>query len=246
MGPREFYDELPSTQDRALELARSGAEDGTRVVASRQSRGRGRADHLWSSPDGGLYVSIVLKAVPGPVPFLPLGIGATLARTLGEAYALPLRTKWPNDVLLPARGAVARKLAGILVDEIPSPNLGRAWVVGVGVNVLAPPGGYPSDLLRPATSLSELTSPAPTLAEVERLVVDSCLQTRRTLEREDGATVMLRHCRALLYGVGCRVVVDGRPAGRISGLADDGALEVGTEGAPTWVRSGDVAIQEEA
>jgi shikimate 5-dehydrogenase len=32
MGPREFHAEIPSTQDRALELARGGAAEGCQVV----------------------------------------------------------------------------------------------------------------------------------------------------------------------------------------------------------------------
>lgn len=52
MGPREFYEVVDSTQDRAIELARSGAAEGTLVVARTQRLGRGRLDHGWWSPAG--------------------------------------------------------------------------------------------------------------------------------------------------------------------------------------------------
>jgi BirA family transcriptional regulator, biotin operon repressor / biotin---[acetyl-CoA-carboxylase] ligase len=245
VGPREFHDELPSTQDRALALARSGAESGTRVVAGRQSRGRGRADHAWSSPDGGLYLSIVLAATPAGSPLLPLGVGSTLARSFDRRFSLPVRTKWPNDLLVEVDGA-PRKLAGILVDEVASPTLGRAWVVGVGVNVRAPTGLHPETVARSATSLAELVDPAPTVEEVEALGVDACLDAHRILSRPGGPVELLALSRAFLYGVGRAVSVDGRPVGRIRGLADDGALVVESGGAAASVRSGDVTIGEAA
>ena len=66
MELREYYDELPSTQQRAIVLARAGAPEGTHVVAGRQRRGRGRLDHTWSSPDGGLYLSTIVRAPRAP------------------------------------------------------------------------------------------------------------------------------------------------------------------------------------
>ena len=38
----QYFTELPSTQDYALDLARQGAPEGTLVLAGRQTRGRGR------------------------------------------------------------------------------------------------------------------------------------------------------------------------------------------------------------
>jgi BirA family transcriptional regulator, biotin operon repressor / biotin---[acetyl-CoA-carboxylase] ligase len=245
VGPREFHTQLPSTQDRALALARAGAADGTRVVARRQSRGRGRADHSWSSPDGGLYLSIVLAATPAPSPLLPLGIGSTLAGAIGRRYRLRVRTKWPNDLIVEVDHA-PRKLGGILVDEVDSPSLGRAWVVGVGVNVLAPSAPHPGGVSRTAASLAELVSPPPTVDAVEELAVEACLATRSTLSGPDGPAELVRRCRDGLFGVGLRVAVDGRPAGRIAGLADDGALIVDTGDVALSVRSGDVTIEEAA
>ena len=51
------YDSLDSTSDRAKELAMKGADHGTVVVAVTQTGGRGRKDHSFFSPEGGLYMS---------------------------------------------------------------------------------------------------------------------------------------------------------------------------------------------
>jgi BirA family biotin operon repressor/biotin-[acetyl-CoA-carboxylase] ligase len=67
---------------------------------------------------------------------LPLLAGVVLADAIEARTALPVRLKWPNDVLAPD----GSKLAGILVEVS-----GEAVVVGFGVNVSSgadelPPG----------------------------------------------------------------------------------------------------------
>lgn len=135
-------DEVGSTNDEALALGRAGAAHGSAIAARRQTAGRGRRGHAWESPEGNLYLSVVLRPAVSPAR-LP---GLAAACGLGVTDVLRgTQLKWPNDVL--ARG---RKLAGILV-ETARDDAGRTFAVcGVGVNV----GRAPRDL--PAISLAEL------------------------------------------------------------------------------------------
>lgn len=130
-------DETGSTNDDALALGRAGGAHGAAVAARVQTAGRGRRGHVWESPRGNLYLSVVLRPdvaparLPGLAAACGLGVldGLAAAGCGGEA-----RLKWPNDVL--ARG---RKLAGILV-EAARDDEGRAFAVcGVGVNVARAP-----------------------------------------------------------------------------------------------------------
>jgi BirA family transcriptional regulator, biotin operon repressor / biotin---[acetyl-CoA-carboxylase] ligase len=241
---REFYEEIPSTQDRALELARAGAPQGTRVVAARQTQGRGRADHRWFSPGGGLHLSIVLASREPGETLLPLALGASLADALAGRSTSPLRVKWPNDVLAVPEGMRCRKLAGILVDLVPSPSLGSAAVAGIGVNVVVDPDAYPPVIRPNVVGLSELCDPPPTLVEVEREVVGAALSTAEALLRPAGRAAVLARCRALLWGVGRRATLDGAAVGRIVGLADDGALWVERDGDRVAIRAGDLRVDE--
>ena len=68
LGTREIgqvlhcHDELPSTNDRAKDLAEEGAAHGEVVVAERQTAGRCRRGRSWASPPGkNLYLSVVLR-----------------------------------------------------------------------------------------------------------------------------------------------------------------------------------------
>ena len=150
-----------STNDDALSLARGGAPHGTAVAARRQTAGRGRRGHAWESPDGNLYLSVVLRPRVDPtrLPGLAAACGLGVLDAL-EAFDISneAQLKWPNDLL--ARGL---KLAGILV-ETARDDAGRTFAVcGVGVNVGLAPRGLG------AICLAELGGTPPFSALAERL-----------------------------------------------------------------------------
>ena len=242
MGPREFYPTIASTQDRALELARAGAASGTRVVAERQTRGRGRSDHAWASPDGGLYLSILLRAPPESVTWLPIALGAQLAESLGREYGLPLAAKWPNDVLLVSKSGGARKLAGILVDRVDDPSRTPVEVVGIGVNVTTDRSGLPEALRARVATLAETAGPPPTRDAVERIVVASAVATADGLRDPERARSIQALCRARLFGIGRAASVDGRPAGTILGLGPSGELLLQQGAERVAIRTGEVRV----
>ena len=120
--------ETGSTNDDARALARAGAEQGTVVLASRQIAGRGRLGRTWESPEGGAYLSAVLRPAvsPSDVSSLALVIALGVAEAL-EGLGLTPSVKWPNDVLVD--GA---KLAGVLLEMAAEADRVDWVVVGVG------------------------------------------------------------------------------------------------------------------
>ena len=164
----EFHDELPSTNDRARELAAEGAEDVV-VVSDRQTGGRGRLDRGWASPSGGAWLSLVLQPdlPPAEVPLLTLAAAVAATRVVREA-GVDAGIKWPNDVLVRERGE--RKLAGILTEMEGEADRVSWVVVGVGLNANVDPGELPEG----ATSIREQ------VGDVERRVL-----VQRILEEFD-------------------------------------------------------------
>lgn len=227
-----------------MELAREGARQGTRVVARHQTGGRGRLDRTWLSPSGGLYCSVVLSRPREHPGMLPLTVGARLAVGFRTAYAVPVALKWPNDVLVLEDDHAPRKLSGILIDEVASPTLGHAAVVGVGVNVRLDRATLPAHLAGRVAALDEFVTPPPRLEEVERIVVSSAMEAAEWLSSGAGIRRARTLCRQLLYGVGRSVTVDGRPSGTIASLGDEGELLVttGTDRVSIW--AGDVRVEE--
>lgn len=140
-----------STNDDAMRLAREGAPDGSCVVAERQTAGRGRAGHAWSSPPGvALYFSSVFRPSlpPERLALATLALGVAVAEALEEVSGLPTRVKWPNDILVDGR-----KCCGLLCEaDLVAPG-GPVVVAGVGVNVNNDPADLPPRPIFPATSL---------------------------------------------------------------------------------------------
>src|SRR5204863_4186924 len=64
-----WFDDIDSTNDRALAWAEAGAEEGCVVLADAQSAGRGRLGRTWASPAcAGIYVSVVLRPAAQAMP----------------------------------------------------------------------------------------------------------------------------------------------------------------------------------
>ena len=132
----DFVDETGSTNDDVAELGRSGAPHGSAVAARAQASGRGRRGHVWESPEGGLYLSVLLRP---EVPMQQLmGIAAVGAMGVVDALralgAPGVALKWPNDVVAgPEPGA--GKLAGVLAEAGYGEG-GVFAVFGVGVNLV--------------------------------------------------------------------------------------------------------------
>ncbi len=77
--PLYYFAETGSTNDVAAALAEQGASQGTTVIASAQTAGRGRLGRTWQSPAGaGLYVSVVFRD-PRLAPLLTLAGGVAVA-----------------------------------------------------------------------------------------------------------------------------------------------------------------------
>jgi BirA family biotin operon repressor/biotin-[acetyl-CoA-carboxylase] ligase len=114
-----------STQRVARDYVDLGAaRAGHVVVAEEQTEGKGRCGRTWFSPAGGLYATFIVPHAP----LIAARAGIAVARTL-EALSIPVRLKWPNDLL-----ADGRKLGGILIETAKTLAL-----VGVGLNIETSP-----------------------------------------------------------------------------------------------------------
>ena len=142
-------DGVTSTNDEAVGLAAEGARAGTVVWARSQSKGRGRRGRSWSSPEGNLYLSLILRPEEEARRVAELAFLAAVAIGEGIEPLIPgsvaVRYKWPNDVLLNGR-----KAAGVLLESSLGSKARLDWlVIGVGVNLV----DFPKGTDFPATSL---------------------------------------------------------------------------------------------
>jgi len=220
----EYHDAVPSTNDRARELAADGASDQV-VLADRQTGGRGRRGREWSSPSGGVWASLVLRPdlPPARVPLLTLAAAVAVTDAAREA-GVDAAIKWPNDVVVPDEDSErgGRKLAGVLTEMEGEASRVSWVVVGTGVNANVDPGDLDGD----ATSVR-----AEVAGDVSRRVF-----VQRVLERFDelraDPDAVLDAWRERAATIGRRVRVDLGGDETVEGLAVDvtehGALVVDT------------------
>ncbi len=140
-----IFSSLPSTNTTAKEMAACGAPEGTVCIAEMQTRGRGRMDRQFFSPEKtGLYMSLILRPVLPPEDALHLtAIAAVAVAETAEAFVgESVDIKWVNDVYYKGK-----KVCGILTESAFDQSGKLAYVVvGIGVNLYTPKGGFPQKL----------------------------------------------------------------------------------------------------
>ena len=233
---------VDSTQRVARELARSGAAEGTAVVAEEQTAGRGRLGRSWHSPPGdNLYCSIVLRPprAPAEVPQIALVVGLAVAAAVEETAGRRPAIKWPNDVLLDGK-----KVSGILTEMESEMDRVHHVIAGIGVNLNT--RRFPRELRAKASSLLLLTG-----RPVERAVFTArllaALEARYGRYLSVGFASVRTEWESYSCLTGTEVRVQGpggEVAGRVLGLDDDGALRLrGADGRVTRIVAGEVTLR---
>lgn len=136
-----------STNALAREMADRGAMEGTVVIAGEQTAGRGRSGRHFFSPGGtGLYLSLLLRPrdyAPQQAVQLTALAAAAMCQAVEAVSGRQPGIKWVNDLILDGK-----KVCGILTEGAFGLETGALEyaVVGVGVNLYPPAGGFPEDI----------------------------------------------------------------------------------------------------
>ena len=134
-------EEIPSTNTALKEMVNPPV--GTTLIAARQTGGRGRLGRSFHSPEGGLYLSVLIP----PVDAVTCRAAVAAARAIESLCDARIDLKWVNDLYLNGR-----KVAGILAEGVFSPDgTLTAVVLGIGINVGVT--DFPEELTSIATSL---------------------------------------------------------------------------------------------
>lgn len=166
------YEETTSTNLLARQAAEEGAEEGALFVACSQTAGRGRRGKSFFSPNRkGIYFSFVLRPHLAAKECVYLTVAAAVAvrRALFEVFGIATEIKWVNDIY-----ANGKKLCGILAESsfVPKTDKLRYAVVGIGINLEHPDGGYPQEFAARTTSVRSVQNRFP--ADAESRIVAAC------------------------------------------------------------------------
>ncbi len=146
----EYFKEIESTNVIACEIADSVAE-GTVVIAESQTGGRGRLGRKWLSPEGGVWLSIILKpkVQPSYAPRITILSGVSVAKTI-RSFGPEAMIKWPNDVLINGK-----KVCGILTEIEAEIDMIDHCVVGIGIDANVDTESFPEEFRDSSTSLKK-------------------------------------------------------------------------------------------
>jgi BirA family biotin operon repressor/biotin-[acetyl-CoA-carboxylase] ligase len=246
----EIHDTLGSTNDRAIELARSPDIKPPALVAARhQTAGRGRGNNKWLSSDGALTFSVLFDPAQFGIrtakwPQLSLATAVAVCDALANELnpqSPGLAIKWPNDVMLD--GA---KLGGILIESPGGPGAAKnRLIIGMGINVNNAVRGLAQCTAKQpgATSLSDSTGRS---HNVQQLLCEllRALKTRVTqLSMHDPQLPLAWQNRSWLSQQNVSVQVgQGVVDGVCAGIADDGALLIQIASGITRIYAGSLRL----
>jgi len=234
------FESLPSTNDRARDMASAGAAEGTAIVADRQTAGRGRMGRAWSSPAGeGLYLSLILRprVVPSDASVITLAAAVAVSETLSAGFGARADIKWPNDVLVGGR-----KVCGILVESAIEGDRIQHAILGIGVNLAQTE--FPEEIREGATSLLLETGKRVSPGEVLAPLFEK-LDFRYRQSLENPGAVLRRWEELSSYARNCPVRItsfDSVTEGITRGLSERGGLMIeSSDGRIREIVSGEVS-----
>ncbi len=239
------FQTIDTTNNAAKRMAMDGASHGTMVLAEQQTGGKGRRGRAFFSPPGtGLYLSVILKPKRGIEQSLLVTSAAAVAtaRALKICGGVEAQIKWVNDLYLNGK-----KICGILAEAVTNLEDGAIdyVVVGIGVNLSTPSGGFPPELQDRVASVFEETG---VRIPRNRLAAQILTELLFLAGQPDGGA-FLEEYRARSCVLGKRVSLSG-PMGEDRGTAVDitqeGHLVVKLDnGETTTLRSGEITLRTE-
>ena len=225
-------EQTDSTNLRLKEAARAGEIAAPYVLAADcQTAGRGRLGRSFVSPSGtGLYMSILFAPPPdtdsGKITILA---AVAVCRAIEEMTDIRPKIKWVNDLFVNGK-----KVCGILAERID-----QGVIVGIGVNVNTPQGGFPPEA-GIAGALERDIDRGELAGRIARRFLDG------TKNLSDPAILDAYRARMPLIGKEIRYTQNGQEKNaRVLGVADDGGLMVETEDGPQTLRTGEVSLGSE-
>ena len=235
---------ISSTNTVLKRMAEEGAEEGLCLIAEEQTAGKGRMGRSFYSPAGsGLYMSVLLRPMLKAAD--AVNITACAAVAVAEAIEslaqVQAQIKWVNDLYVEGR-----KVCGILTEA--SLDSGTAavnyLVVGIGINIRPPEGGFPADLQKIAGSVFGEEEIPGLRCRLAAAVLDRLLGYYEHLQEKPWLEEYRK--RSLVTGKEIRVLMPGKEPenGTAIGIGDDFSLLVQMEdGTLRRLNSGEVSIR---
>lgn len=235
-----IFQEIDSTNIKGMELSNKGSPEGTIILAETQTMGKGRLGRSWISPEGNIYLSVILRPniSPSRATLITLMAAVASASALKKALNISASIKWPNDIIINGK-----KVGGILTEMNSEMERINYIVLGIGINVNMNPSILPPDIRVAATTLKEIIGRDLMRIEILSALLKE-LEVWYKIFLGSGSGPVLDEWRKLSPGLGKRIKVTSLNRiieGIAEGIDDYGRLLVRLDGGQVEkISSGDV------
>ena len=230
-----FFEQSVDSTNLWLRRRAEELPHGAAVVAAEQSAGRGRSGRSFLSPEGGLYLSVLLRPEleAERLPTLTPAAALAVCRAVDALCGVKCAIKWPNDVVLGGK-----KICGILVESVLGPDR-SCVIVGIGINVNTP--SFPEELEKIAGSVAAVTGRKTDLRALAAALLDELDRAYAAALVQDGAALAEYRARCLSVG---REVAVGDRRGFARAVGEDYSLLVEwPDGTAEALRFGEVSVR---
>jgi len=202
-----YFPELKSTNIMAKEKALYRAEEideGTLIIAERQSAGKGRLGREWFSPAGGIWLSIILypKLSPSYISRITLMTAVAVVKAIKICTQIESQIKWPNDILINEK-----KVCGILTEMSAELDIINWVVVGIGINVNIDLRKFPEDIQENTISLKEFSGKEVSRVKLAQVFFQEFEKYYEILKRR-GFSSILKEWKLYSHTLGKKIKVD--------------------------------------
>ena len=231
------FDIIDSTNRLLMDMAKAGAPCGTVIWAHRQSSGRGRLGRSFSSPEGGVYVSLLLPLPSGSKDagfYLTAMAGVVVKRTISQVCNVNCGIKWVNDVILNGK-----KVCGILAQ-----GCSDKVVMGIGVNFTTPISEFPPELRDIACSIYDDPAKAPSMAVFVNALAKNMFDI---IETDDDCWLEEYKSSSTIVGNEVQIIQAGKVVGKGRAVSIDDLCHLhilGDDGKETVLSTGEVSIRK--
>lgn len=231
-----IHDILPSTNALLKVECKNGAPNYRTVIADRQTSGRGRLGRSFFSDNGGLYMSFLLREIDdADIVGITAAAGVSAAEAIEKIYGVKCGIKWVNDLVYNGKKVCGILAEGVMSDEGKIEGI----VIGIGVNIALPEGGFPDDIKDIAGAVSDRYS----VEERNALAIAILESFKLNFESDD----LVGKYRDLSTVIGKDVSViapNGTYDAKVDGIDDEFGLVVITEdGNKKTLRSGEISVR---
>lgn len=213
-----LFDSVGSTNELLRKHANADASSWTAFLAHEQTAGRAKSGRTFFSPRGtGVYLSLLIRPEKCSLSRMTrFSVEAALAAcgAIEEVSGEKAEIKWVNDIF-----AHGKKVCGILTEGKVSIEEGGLdyVIIGVGINVYEPDGGFPPNMKSTVSFLFRRTRPG-----AKNRLAASFLNQFFLYESMQGANKIMREYRLRNFLIGREVtLINERSSQRIRVLDVD-------------------------